>query len=244
MKAKDRFCAHKEVTHEPLQESQGRQAGGSSGEEDQATKASAAAAGVDSGQAASEPSIVVHASTDTVPQFRNAVEIMADKNLKCPDEVIMGVLHKGTRGVFGGPPKVRKSWAAIDLGLSVATGTSWLKWPTLKGKVLYVDYELLEATFKERLLLIEAAEIENGQDLDFSDFDHLSLTEHFVSFQELLPTLVDRLKGQNYSLVIIDDLYKALGGGSESSPKAVKGPLASAAREIQARGCDLDRGQV
>ena len=134
----------------------------------------------------------------------------------------MGVLHKGTRGIFGGPAKVRKSLAAMDLGLSVATGTPWLKWPTMKGKVLYVDYELLEATFADRLKLIKAAKIEKGQDLDFSDFNHLSLTEHFIAFQQLAPTLVSRLKGQNYSLVIIDDLYKALGGRSESSQKAVK----------------------
>ena len=150
------------------------------------------------------------------------MEITADKNLKRPDEVIIGVLRKGTRGVFGGPPKVRKSWAAMDLGLSVATGTPWLKWPTVKGKVLYVDYEQTEADFKDRLLLIEAAKSEKGQDMEFSDFINVSLTEDFVAFEEPAPMLIDQLEGQNYSLVIIDDLYKALGGKSENSPKAVR----------------------
>ena len=173
-------------------------------------------------EVAQQPAVLVHASADALPRFRSAAEIMADESLKMPDEVIMGVLYKGTRGVLGGPPKARKSMAAVDLGLSVATGTPWLRWPTIKGKVMYVDYEQPEAMSKQRLLLIEAAKIEKGQDLDFSNFINVSFPGQPKPFKELLPVLLERLKAQTFSLLIIDDLYTALGGRSENSPAAIK----------------------
>ncbi len=147
--------------------------------------------------------------------------MMADKSLKCPDEVVMGVLHKGTRAMLGGVPKVGKSWAALDLAMSVATGTPWLKWPTVAGKVLYVDYELLEPVFANRMRAMQAAKVQEFDDLNFANFEVMNLCGNPVPFQTLVHTLVKRLKGQNYSLIIIDPLYQATGSKGENSPNAI-----------------------
>ena len=158
---------------------------------------------------AQQRAIVVQASADSVPAIKSAVAMMADKNLKCPDEVLMGILHKGTRGVLGGVPKVGKSWAALDLAMSVATGTPWLKWPTVEGKVLYVDYELLEPVFANRMRDMQAAKVQTFGNLDFANFQVMNLCGNPVPFQALVHTLVSRLKGQNYSLIIINPLYQS-----------------------------------
>ena len=170
---------------------------------------------------AQQRAIVVQASADSVPAIKSAVAMMADKNLKCPDEVVLGILHKGTRGVLGGVPKVGKSWAALDLAMSVATGTPWLKWPTVAGKVLYVDYELLEPVFANRMRDMQAAKVQKFENLDFANFQVMNLCGNPVPFQALVHTLVSRLKGQNYSLIIIDPLYQATGGKGENSPNAI-----------------------
>lgn len=47
----------------------------------------------------------------------------------CPEEIdwlVEGVIQRGANGFIAADPKAGKSWAAVDLAISLATGSSWL----------------------------------------------------------------------------------------------------------------------
>jgi RecA-family ATPase len=135
--------------------------------------------------------------------------------------------------VLAGAPKVGKSWAALDLGMSVATGTPWLKWPTVKGRVAYVDYELMEPIFRNRMQLVQAAKLEKFENLDFSNFEVSNMCGKHLPFETVLQTLISRSQVQRYSLIIIDPLYQATGGRGENSPNAIN--------DLCSRMCELSK---
>lgn len=54
-------------------------------------------------------------------------------------------------GIFGGPPKSYKSYAGLDMSISVATGTAFLGFQTKKAGVLYLDLESTRRRPKNRI---------------------------------------------------------------------------------------------
>lgn len=179
---------------------------------------------------ATDGSVLVRASSTGLgpfpsaegPRIRNAEELIADRKLKLPKELVRGIFHRGTRGVLAGPSKSGKSWAALDLGMSIATGTPWLKWNTTKGRVLYLNYEIMEAAFAQRVLQVKAAKTDELGELDFSDFDIVTMRGFTEPFQTAISKLLANSEGPRYSLIVIDPLYKAIGGGKQNSAAAVE----------------------
>ena len=54
--------------------------------------------------------------------------------------------------VLGGSSKSYKTWLLIDLAASVATGSVWFNgYPTRKGRVLYLNFELGASFFAKRV---------------------------------------------------------------------------------------------
>jgi RecA-family ATPase len=166
--------------------------------------------------------------------IRNAEDLLADKTLKLPPELVRGILYKGTRGVLAGPSKLGKSHVALDIAVSVATGTPWLTWEAAKGTVLYLNYEIMEAVFAERVRSVKAAKIEQYGDLDFSNFDIWTLRGTKVRPIERIIKDLLCTDGRAYSLIVIDPLYRALGAGRESDPRAVE-KLAGLLEELAKR---------
>jgi len=66
--------------------------------------------------------------------------------------------------ILAGAPKVGKSWLALDMCLSVAEGTEFLKRKTVKGKVLYLSLEDSLIRIQNRLYEITD---EPSDNLDF-----------------------------------------------------------------------------
>ena len=97
--------------------------------------------------------------TDEIPQIPkfnlppivNSETLLADPSIGIPPLIIEGVLHQGSKAVLGGGSKTCKTWILLDLALSVATGTLWWKWPTKRGKVLYINFEIQPGFFKNRI---------------------------------------------------------------------------------------------
>jgi len=153
--------------------------------------------------------------------IRKGEDLLADETLKEPGEVLRGILYGGTKGVLAAPTKLGKSWVLLDLADSVVTGTPWLQWETVKGRVLYVDYELTQALFKKRLRSAQAAKVEKLGNLDFSNLDTVNLKGVKITFEEVVEDLLSKPKEEWYSLVMIDPLYKAIGAGRESIASVV-----------------------
>jgi cobalamin biosynthesis Co2+ chelatase CbiK len=148
-----------------------------------------------------------------LPDIDNAASLLADEQIQIPPEIIKGVLHQGSKAVLGSSSKACKTWILLDAALSVATGTPWFKWQTQKGRVLFINFEIPRAFIRKRIQVL----CEKKGIADASNLDVWNLRGQAAPLGKLESELVSRIKDQGYSLVIIDPIYKALGGRDENS---------------------------
>ena len=150
----------------------------------------------------------------------------AAKPLLPPPELIRGVLHKGSKGIYGGPSKTFKTWTLVDLGLAVATGGDWLGFSTTAGRVLYINFELQEFGIHRRIHAIA-----QDRGIEIPDALHLwNLRGHAAPLTHLLPELLRRIEGEGYDLIIPDPIYKTLMGRDENGT----GDIGAVCNEIEA----------
>lgn len=149
-----------------------------------------------------------------LPDIENAAKLIAEGLTKGhPPEVIEGVLHQGSKGIVGGGSKTRKTWVLVDMALSVANGDKFWNWNTTKGRVCYINFEIQPSFFAARLTEVAMAK----NITNFDNLDVWNLRGHATSFDELIPQLIEALQNENYTLVIIDPVYKGLGGRDENA---------------------------
>ena len=148
-----------------------------------------------------------------LPAIDNAAELLADTSVTLPAEIIAGVLHQGLKAVLGSSSKARKTWILLDLALSVAAGTKWWGCDTIRGKVLYVNFEIPKAFLRQRIQKLR----ETKNLADIQNFDVWTLRGHSASFDILVPMMLKTISKAGYTLVIIDPIYKGLAGKDENS---------------------------
>ena len=148
-----------------------------------------------------------------LPDIESAAVLAADETAETPPEVVQGVLHRGCKMVIGSGSKARKTWILVDLAVSVATGSPWWKWPTTRGAVLYINFEIPRPFLRARINAVSAAKgIE-----DLTDLYVWNLRGHAARFDRLLPEMNERIAKDHYALIIIDPIYKGLGGRDENA---------------------------
>lgn len=82
-------------------------------------------------------------------EFYRARELY-DKQLERTQMIVQRMIPCGLT-VLAGAPKRGKSWLALALGLSVASGAAFLGQPVVQGSVLYLDLESRQYRVKDRL---------------------------------------------------------------------------------------------
>lgn len=137
-----------------------------------------------------------------------------EDDIPLPLELVQGVLHKGTKMVLGGPSKAYKTWALLDLAVSVASGKDWWSFPCKQGKVIYLNFEIPRPFMRQRLAAICLAK---GVKLEPGQLEIWNLRGHAGSFEMLLKDIIAQLKLHPYVLVIIDPTYKVMGDRDENS---------------------------
>jgi len=76
-------------------------------------------------------------------------------DLTPPPPLVPGLIDSGTSILLAGPPNVGKSWIALQLALSVATGTRFLDhFPTEPATVLVIDEEGTLFGAKDRMTML------------------------------------------------------------------------------------------
>jgi hypothetical protein len=143
-----------------------------------------------------------------LPAIADAAELIS-KPISPPATVIEGIAHRGEKVSVGGASKAFKTWILSDLAISIATGGLWLgHFPTTRGKVLHINFELLPAYFTERLRTLTD---ENQVTLE-KDYLHVwNLRGFACDLAMLLPKVLERVGSVDYSLINLDPIYKLLG---------------------------------
>ena len=152
-----------------------------------------------------------------LPEIESGTHLISDTSIVRPREIVAGLLHQGTKAVLASGSKAGKTWVLLDLALSVATGTRFLRWGTARGKVLFINFEIHKAFIKERLTaLMNRRGITNVEGLDI-----WNLRGKTADFEALVANIIRKVEGKNYALIVLDPIYKAMVGKSENGASGV-----------------------
>jgi len=150
--------------------------------------------------------------------------------LVVPQQVIDGVLYKGGKMIVGGTSKGRKTWSLMDLAAAVATGSEFWGRQCNLGDVLYINFELQEFNFRQRMEAILKARNCN----DASRVHVLNLRGQAADMTVLRPILAQAIESRDFSLLIFDPIYKLIGSRSENDA----GDMADLMNEFEALAVD------
>ncbi len=144
---------------------------------------------------------------------------------------------QGDYGVLSADDKAGKTWAMLDAGVSVASGTPWLgQFPCpVRGRAVLFLGEGGERKMIRRLRAICTG---RGLQLERLDIDLCFRTPH-LSDDPQLDELRRHLRQRPALLIIIDPLYLAARGASGSDLYAMAGPLQDIQLIAQAGGSSL-----
>ena len=150
---------------------------------------------------------------DKLPAIVDAAELATKPPTK-PAELIYGLLHQGSKLVLGGGSKSFKTWSLTDMALAVAHGEPWLSLKTAKGRVLYLNLEIQPWAFAERLQAVARAK---NLQLEPGRLDVWNLRGKSAGYAEVLPKIREAIEQARYALIVLDPIYKLLGGADENS---------------------------
>lgn len=124
-----------------------------------------------------------------------------------PEEQISGVLRQGGKLVLTGGSKSGKSFLMIELGVAIATGTPWCGLPCKPGRVLIANLEIREEQFMHRVAdVVEALNV--NKNLVAQNLHVLNLRGKIQNIEQLAKSLSSQCACSDYSMVIIDPMYK------------------------------------
>jgi hypothetical protein len=140
-----------------------------------------------------------------------AVDLLADATITEPSVVVCELFHQGTKVVIASVSKGGKTILAFDLAASVATGSKFLHWDTVKGKVLFINFEIQPGFMKTRLKkLMARRQIDPSENLVVWNVRGKS-----ADFPALLENIIQFAKGKGFVLIIFDPIYKAMVGKAD-----------------------------
>jgi RecA-family ATPase len=156
----------------------------------------------------------VEGATDELPGLVSLKDYVADPPA-LPEELIEGVLRRGHKMLISGSSKAGKSFLLMELCVAIAEGRPWLGFPVRKGRVLYVNLEIDQASCVSRFTKIYDA---LGYDrAHINDIIVWNLRGHAVPLDQLVPKLVRRVRDQRLDAIIIDPIYKVITGDENSA---------------------------
>ena len=156
----------------------------------------------------------VEGVTDELPDME-PLSTYKDSPPKLPEELIGGILRRGHKMLISGSSKAGKSFLLMELCVALAEGRPWLGFPCKKGRVLYVNLEIDPASAVNRFLKIYEALGIPPKNMD--SIVLWNLRGHAVPLDQLVPTLIRRVRDRHFDAIIIDPIYKVITGDENNA---------------------------
>ena len=171
----------------------------------------------------------VEALNDDLPDPENLADVW-DKMPELSPPLIEGVLRQGHKLLLAGPSKAGKSFALLELCVSIAEGRPWMGFGCAQGRVLYVNLELDRASCLNRLRDVyeklgmrnEESGMQSSVPDSLKNIDIWNLRGAAVPMDRLAPKLIRRAQKKGYIAVIIDPIYKVITGDENSADQMAK----------------------
>lgn len=160
----------------------------------------------------------IEEQADDLPEFVNLGDVI-DHPPALAEPLIDGVLRVGHKMLIAGPSKAGKSYSMVELAIAIAEGGEWLGHPCKQGKVLYINLEIDEASFINRMVevykvLYKAKHANN--------IEVWNLRGHAIPMRKFTPKLIKRAKEKGFLAVIIDPIYKVQDGDENSAAEVAR----------------------
>lgn len=156
----------------------------------------------------------IESANDDLPEEDELAAAMADLPPLAPP-LIDGVLRQGHKMLLAGPSKAGKSFALIELCISIAEGLLWLGFPCAQGRVLYVNLELDRASCLHRFK--DVYDALGVTDRHPENITVWNLRGKSAPMDKLAPKLIRRAAKKQYTAIIIDPIYKIITGDENSA---------------------------
>ena len=157
----------------------------------------------------------VAARNDGLPEIINLKDVWNNLPPLKP-ELIEGILRQGHKMIVASTSKAGKTFILIELAVAIAEGMTWIGHKCKRGKVLYINMELDEASFLRRIRDIYL-KLGMNHDNHVENLDIWNLRGHGKPLAELAPIIINRMKDNDYQAVMIDPLYKVMDGDENSN---------------------------
>lgn len=133
-------------------------------------------------------------------------------------EVVECLIAERSKLAIVSSAKSFKTWLTIYLSLSISAGKPFLNFKTARRRVLYINLELKQETFKRRVQAITKA---LGMTLDRAWFIHLPLRGQLsgLSVSEIVTRIIRLAKRFKAQVVVIDPVFKLNIEGDENSSR-------------------------
>lgn len=161
----------------------------------------------------------IESINDNLPDDETLLDVWNDLPELAPS-LIEGVLRQGHKMLLAGPSKAAKSFALIELCISIAEGVTWLGFQCAQGKVLYVNLELDRASCLHRFKDVYTAAGICPNNLD--NIHIWNLRGKSVPMDSLAPKLIRRAKNKGFIAIVIDPIYKVITGDENSADQMAR----------------------
>jgi AAA domain-containing protein len=129
-----------------------------------------------------------------------------------PITLVKDLLDIESRLIIGGASKTFKSWAMIDMALSLASDTDWWGFPCYSASAIYINFELKDYYAKNRFEKVRLAKgIKNPPENLFV----WNLRGYDVSGQSFKDMVASFVSDNAVSAIFIDPFYRLLGEADE-----------------------------
>lgn len=156
----------------------------------------------------------IEEQSDDLPDPESLAGVWGDLPELSPP-LIDGVLRQGHKMMLGGPSKAGKSFALIELCVSIAEGVPWLGFGCAQGRVLYVNLELDRASCLHRFRDVYAAM--GVEPANLANIEVWNLRGKSKPMDRLAPSLIRRALKTRPIAVVIDPIYKVITGDENSA---------------------------
>lgn len=152
---------------------------------------------------------------DALPDFGMVSSFVGPYTPALKPELIHGILRQGHKMLLAGSSKAGKSFALMELAIAISTGGEWLGWTCEKGRVLYCNFELDEASARNRFNVI-CRRMGLDPVTACEGITDWNLRGYNLKAKDFSIRLFSRARQLGFTAVIIDPIYK-LGLGDENS---------------------------
>ncbi len=142
------------------------------------------------------------------------LDALMDEYETLKPEVIKRIVRRGEVFNIIAAPKVGKTFLSMCLAVAVSHGDPWLGFDTVQGNVLVIDNELHPETLSHRF-----SKVLNALQRRHQGIDVITLRGDLCDINELGSRLAGIKPGQ-YSLILLDALYRMLPPGTNENDNA------------------------